>query len=235
MGASFQRRAELLYTSAVAECKTAGVELSPLDYADLWMLAREAIETGHDGPPRLLAPDVIVAGEVALHAPTVGSLLWWETYGVPAYEGQPREEVIGLAWMLAHARDEEIFRRTTSRAAVRRAVNRWAWRLPWNVTPTDLAWGVTAVLGGRDLPTVARVREEPSSGQWGELVAHLAHEYHADPGVVAWQWPVGRIHDLARAANKRVSGEEILTESFLELRRYVSKLKKRGAEEAGHG
>lgn len=235
MGASFQRRAELLYTSAVAECKTAGVELSPLDYADLWMLAREAIETGHDGPPRLLAPDVIVADNVVLHAPTIGSLLWWETYGVPAFAGQPREEVIGLAWMLAHSRDEELFRCSTSRAAVRRAVNRWAWKLPWNVTPTDLAWGVTAVLGGRDLPASARVREEGSSCQWGELVAHLAHEYHADPAVVAWQWPVARISDLSRATQKRPGGEEILTEGFLELRRYVGKLKKRAAEEAGNG
>ena len=234
MGISFQRRASELYESAVAECKVAGVELAPLDYADLWILAREAIETDHDGPPRFLAPDVIVAGKVVLHAPTVGSLVWWETYGAPAYAGQPREEVIGLAWMLAHSGEEEVFRRLTSPQAVRRSVTWWALKLPWSVTPTDLAWGVTAVLGGRELPADARVEVEASSTQWGELIAHLAHEYHADPAVVAWKWPFSRIRDLAAALNKRPKkdGEEVVTEGFLALRRFVGRLKQRAAKAA---
>lgn len=223
-----QRRAVALYEGAVRECQAAGVELAAMDYADLWGLAREAVGVDRDGTPRFLAPDVTVADGVVLHCATVGCMLWWEEYGAPTFEGNPREEVIGQAWMLANATDEALFRRTTKPEAVRKAVRRWAWKIPWHVTPTDLAWGVAAVLGSPDVPADARVRTDPSSLQWGELVAGLARDYHVDPSVVAWQWPVGRVTTFARARNKdKGAADSVNADTFLALRRHVTALKRR--------
>lgn len=230
MAQDFQTRAEALYRSAVREIQSAGVELDPMEFARLWMGARESIETGHDGPPTLLSPDVTVADAVVLHAPTVGCLLWWETYGAPAFAEKPREEVIGLAWMLAHAGDADLFRRLSKPAAVLRAVKAWAWEIPWHVTPADLAWGVSAVLGAPDVPLTARVQAEPSSAGWGELVAGVAHEYHLSPDEIAWRLPTSRVREMIKVANRRngnTGADASSTEAFMAFRAYVRELKAR--------
>lgn len=226
------QRTITLYEAAVKEIRLAGTELTPMDYAHLWQAAREAVGFRHDGPPALLAPDVTVADAVVLHAPPVGCLLWWEEFGEPAFADNEREAVIGLAWMLAHAEDEKLFRRTTSKRQVLRAVRWWAFRLPWHITPADLAWGVSAVLDGPEPPPTARVKTSPSSATWGELVASVAHEYHLSPEEVAWRVPVAQLREMVCAAGRRNGGEDTAaTEAFVRFREFVRELKARPAEE----
>lgn len=225
------QRARTLYEAAVAEIRRAGTELQPMDYAHLWMGAREAVGFRLDGPPALLSPDVIVADTVVLHAPTVGCLLWWEEYGEAAFGGNEREAVVGLAWMLSHSNDSKLFRSVTSKRRILWHVKAWAILLPWHVTPADLAWGVSTVLGAPDVPPTARVKSEPSSADWGELVASVAHEYHLPPEEVAWRIPVAQLRDMVRAAGKRNGNDDGAGEAFLRFREFVRELKARPAEE----
>ena len=108
------QRVSLLFQSGIDKLKAGGVDPSPSDVVRLWKVSEAVINGNGDGAAALLEVPVQV-GSVTLWPRTIGSALWWETYGKNWFT-DPADEVLAIAWMLAIGHDENLMRTTTSKA-----------------------------------------------------------------------------------------------------------------------
>lgn len=182
------RRTTPLYRSGIDRIKAAGFEPEADDYAEVWEAARRCIE-GDGGAPALLEVPVVV-GSVTLYPRRIGAALWWERYGKKWYGGSPEDEVLALAWMLAHGQDVALFRTLTTKWKCDARLIAWQMGLAASVTLPDLAWGIhrlfaqTATVGNK--PDGEQF-DAASEVDWGRAIARLCATYHQKPDYFLWE------------------------------------------------
>lgn len=183
-------RVSALYKSACAECAAAGAALLPEDYAWLWDASQRAVDCGNECPSLLEVP--VRVGNVVLYPRTLGAALWWQNYGQKWYGAAEAnaDEVVALAWLLAHARDKAVLEACSTRWRASAAILAWQAGLAWSVTVGELAWGIDRLFGQRDYFELDAGRKEAdsaSASDWGSVVARLCATYHRAPEYFLWE------------------------------------------------
>lgn len=182
-------RVSPLFLSAVDEIKQAGVALSPDEYIWLNDAANNAINGHDDGCPAFMQMPVRV-GNCVLYPKTIGSSLWWENYASKWYGQEPTTEMLCIAFMLAHAKQQDVFESLTSRLKTNVALIKWQVSLSTSCTMEQLAWGVDKVLGQYNYQNVDSPNEVkidfPKSIDWGDIIARLCAIYNQKPEFFIW-------------------------------------------------
>lgn len=186
-----------LFRSGIAQCEKANAFLAPADVVRIWEAAKRCIEGGGDGVPELLEIPVQV-GPVTLWPRRIGAALWWERYGKKWYGGggSVEDEVLALAWMLAHGRDADLFRRTTSKLKCDAHLIAWQIGLAASVTLPALAWGIQKLFGRFDETPDGATVEASTEMDWGRVVAQLCATYHQKPDYFLWEIGEGVARDM---------------------------------------
>lgn len=183
-----RQRVSLLFQSGCDQLKAAGITAEPEDVVWLWETSRRVIEGDGDVIPALLDVPVQV-GAVTLWPRTIGAALWWEQYGKGWFGGKdPADEVLALAWMLAHGRDAKLFRETTKKAVAWARLLAWQLGLAASVTLNELAFGIQRLFGQVDVDAVSgETFEAASEPDWGGALAQLCATYHRKPEYFLWE------------------------------------------------
>jgi hypothetical protein len=183
-----RQRASLLFKSGCDKIKAAGSTAEPEDIVWLWESAKKAIEGENGAVPALLDVPVQI-GAVTLWPRTIGAALWWEEYGKKWYGGNSAEdEVLALAWMLAHSRDSKLFRRTTCKAVATAHLLAWQLSMAAGVTLNALAFGIQRLFGQFDVDADSGEKIEAASEvDWGAVIAQLCATYHRPPEYYLWE------------------------------------------------
>jgi hypothetical protein len=116
--------------------------------------------------------------------------MWWEHYGKAWFGGKdPADEVLAIAWMLAHAREGEMFRRTTVKAVAVARMVAWQIGLAASVTLTELAYGVERLFAARsDIEgDDGADGAQASASDWGSVIAYLCATYGQKPEHFLWE------------------------------------------------
>jgi len=234
------RRISALYLSGVEECKKAGVDLTPEAYAEIWEAAKKAIAPGLSVPAFLQLPARV--GSVTLWPITIGASLWWKECGKGYFEGEKEsDQLVALAWMLAHAREPTAFDAATSRREAAKAIRKWLWKEVRGVTLAELAVAVGDVLGwddgfdGGDL--VEAGSGEGSSIDWGEYLASLCGGYHRPPEYFLWCCGAELVEELARKMPSPFGEVAKSADStgFFRFRKTIERIKSSTAKGTGEG
>lgn len=195
-------RISALFKSACAECVTAGVVLLPEDFVFIYDAAARTIDSGNECPALVEVP--VKVGNVTLYPRTLGASLWWKKYGNEWYGGKAdADEVVALAWLLAHSRDRAALESCTARWRASAAILAWQIGIAWKTTVGELAWGIDRLFGQRDYFAVGNEKKEldsASSVDWGGAVARLCATYHRPPEYFLWGIGEGAAIELLEKA-----------------------------------
>lgn len=223
-------RVSPLFLSAVEEIKQAGVELTPDEYIWLNDAANLAISGHNDGCPAFLQMPVRV-GNCVLHPKTIGSSLWWSNYASKWYDGEAQSEMLCIAFMLAHAKQREVFEELTSKLKTDIALVKWQISLNTSCTLEQLAWGIDKVLGQHNYAEIDTPNEVknlyPVSTDWGDIVARLCAAYNQKPEHFVWQASEALALDmLAKIPSEYATAEDDPLKkrnlaNFFEIKRYL--------------
>lgn len=181
-------RVNLLYLSAINECRDAGVVLEPDDYIWLHFAASRASGAMDYETPAFIEIPVVV-GNVTLWPMTIGALCWWEQFGKQWYEGDNAAEVLAIAFCMAHGKSPEQFQGMTTKGRADLALVKWQTCI--NATLSQMAWGIDKVNGQTDYVFIDSPNEvkskSPSAVDWGDIIAKLCATYHQPPEHFLWR------------------------------------------------
>lgn len=100
-----------------------------------------AIERGKNTTPANM-PRIGFAGNVILHEPTIGALIWWNQYGVEATTNV-KQKMLTYYFMLANSRQLDVLNKLEKPHDINKAVKKWSrtidatdaelWRALWYV------------------------------------------------------------------------------------------------------
>lgn len=181
-------RVNLLYLSAINECRESGVVLEPDDYIWLHFAASRAIGASeYDAPAFIEIP--VTVGNVTLWPMTIGALCWWEQFGRRWYEGDNTAEVLAVAFCMANGKDPLRFQSVTTKGRADLALV--AWQAGINATLSQMAWGIDKLNGQVDYADIQSPNEvkskQPSGVDWGDIIAKLCATYHQTPEFFLWK------------------------------------------------
>lgn len=183
-------RVSLLYESAIAECKSAGVELTPEEYIWIYEASRRAIDgAGNECPSFIDLP--VTIGNVTLWPMTLGAMMWWNSYGDKWYSEDKNTHVIAFAFCLANAKEKDLFSEMNSKVKADLKIVAWQSKTSSDCTITQLAWGIDKLNGQYDYieissPNETKVRNY-SSTDWGVVIAKLCGAYHQPAEYFLWR------------------------------------------------
>lgn len=182
------KRSGLLFQSGIAKCRSAGIEPSPDEVVEIWRAAKSAVEGDGELPALLEVP--VVVGNVVLYPRTLGAALWWDRFGERWFgNGTPQDQVVALAWMLAHARKPEVFERTRRKSVAVARIVAWQFGIAASVTPAQLAWGIRKIFAHvGDAEEAPQGNDESASeADWGGVIARLCAAYGRRPEYFLWE------------------------------------------------
>jgi len=229
-------RISSLYNAACEECKAAGVDLSPADYAWLYDAAKRAVESGNDCPVFLEVP--ITVGNVTLYPRTLRSALWWEKCGSEWYGKERKEsQVVALAWSLAHSHDVAIFDKADQKWKADAFILAWTLKLAASVTPAELAWAVDRLFGQVDYVLTGDGKAEllacSSELDWGAFISRLCAAYHRKPEYFFSEISENVLAELAKNAplpnGMTRQSDADASKRFVEFREVVKAIKSKAA------
>lgn len=185
--ADSRKRQSLLFRSGIQRLRQAGIDPDPEEVVEVYEASRRCLARDDDSVPPLLNLPVKV-GPVTLWPRTIGAALWWKTYGEKWFAGKDTaDELVALAWLLAHANDRKLLQSLTTRRAALRRIWSWQLGLPWGLTLEQLAWGVSRLFRNEDIDAdTGREYEAASPIDWGEPIARLCAIYHRPPEYFLW-------------------------------------------------
>lgn len=225
--ATTSARSSALYLAGVRECAAAGCELTPEQYAEILDAARGAIDPGPAVSELLQLP--VTVGSVVLWPVTIGASMWWQEFGQRFFEREsPSDQVLAVAWMLAHARRPEIFSRATTRREACKLVRSWIWGRVRGCTVKEIEAAVEKCLGERQADTDSAVDGSAVSGaEWGDYIAGLCAGFHRPPEYFLWACSAKFVAELAQRLPSPLGeiARKSNSEGFHRYRRTIDRIK----------
>jgi hypothetical protein len=179
-----------------------GIACLPAEVVMLNALAWELETPRHRS---LLARGVpVFAGRVALWPLTLAAEAWWSA--CLAEHPSDTEQMILLAYAMAHARDQDALDAISPRAAGKVAAQ---WAKGLSVRLKELSVAVGQVLSqDDDIPHMAGPKDKPESGlSKGQIVAILTATAGGPPSVWESEVAVGYIREQLRAISAQQAAE----------------------------
>lgn len=175
-----------MFESAVAELGQKGATLEPHEYVVLYHAAEKTL--GDECPAFIEIP--VVVGNVTLWPLTIGAALWWKEKGDAWYGDDKSASVLALAYVMAHSKDAEAFKRLSTKGRADWHLVAWQATIGTSCTLSQLAWGIDKVLGQYDWVEINSVNERKvqaaSATDWGDIIAKLCAAYHQPPEYFLW-------------------------------------------------